>query len=120
MFPKYVLLSICAFIRVHFGYSGKFHGIHPSGVECPHRCMHDQFCIKFPNHHFCICVMEIMWGIPFHSIHPSGVYTFFQKLVMLSEIFFFKEKLLLWTVSLGKTSENSSLPLFPEIKLPAS
>ena len=27
--------------------------------------MHDQFCIKFPNHHFCICVMEIMWGIPF-------------------------------------------------------
>ena len=33
--------------------------------ECPHRCMHDQFCIKFPNHHFCICVMEIMWGIPF-------------------------------------------------------
>ena len=34
-------------------------------LECPHRCMHDQFCIKFPNHHFCICVMEIMWGIPF-------------------------------------------------------
>ena len=28
----------------------------------------------------------------FHSIHPSGVYTFFQKLVMISE-FFFKEKL---------------------------
>ena len=27
--------------------------------------MHDQFCIKFPNHHFCICVMEIMWGTPF-------------------------------------------------------
>ena len=27
-------------------------------------CM-TSFCIKFPNHHFCICVMEIMWGIPF-------------------------------------------------------
>ena len=52
MFPKYVLLSICAFIRVHFGRPGKF-----------------------------------------HSIHPSGVYTFFfQKLAMISE-FFFKEKL---------------------------
>ena len=46
MFPKYVLLSICAFIRVHFGRPGKF-----------------------------------------HSIHPSGVYTFFQKLVMISEFF---------------------------------
>ena len=33
MFPKYVLLSICAFIRVHFGYSGKFHSIHPLGVH---------------------------------------------------------------------------------------
>ena len=51
MFPKYVLLSICAFIRVHFGRPGKF-----------------------------------------HSIHPSGVHTFFQKLAMISE-FFFKEKL---------------------------
>jgi len=28
----------------------------------------------------------------FHIIHPSSVYTFFQKLVMISE-FFFKEKL---------------------------
>ena len=26
-----------------------------------------------------------------HNVHPSGVYTFFQKLVMISE-FFFKEK----------------------------
>ena len=34
-------------------------------LECPHRCMHDQFCIKFPNRHRCMCVMEIMWGIPF-------------------------------------------------------
>ena len=51
MFPKYVLLSICAFILVHFGYSGKF-----------------------------------------HSIHPSAVHTFFQKLAMISE-FFFKEEL---------------------------
>ena len=51
MFPKYVLLSICAFIRVHFGYSGKF-----------------------------------------HSIHPSGVHTFFQQQAMISE-FFFKEEL---------------------------
>ena len=33
MFPKYVLLSICAFIRVHFGRPGKFHSIHPSGVD---------------------------------------------------------------------------------------
>ena len=32
MFPKYVLLSICAFIRVHFGSSKNFHSIHPSGV----------------------------------------------------------------------------------------
>jgi len=44
VFPKYVLLSIHAFIRVHFGHSGKF-----------------------------------------HSTHPSGVYTFFQKLVMISK-----------------------------------
>ena len=28
----------------------------------------------------------------FHNIHPLGVYTFFQKLAMISE-FFFKEKL---------------------------
>ena len=34
-------------------------------LECPHGCMHDQFCIKFPNHHCCMCVMEIMWDIPF-------------------------------------------------------
>ena len=33
-------------------------------LECPHGCMHDQFCIKFPNHHCCMCVMEIMWDIP--------------------------------------------------------
>ena len=33
MFPKYVLLSICTFIRVHFGRPGKFHSIHPSGVD---------------------------------------------------------------------------------------
>ena len=33
MFPKYVLLSICAFIRVHFGRPGKFHSVHPSGVH---------------------------------------------------------------------------------------
>ena len=46
MFPKYVLLSICAFIRVYFGRPGKF-----------------------------------------HSIHPSGVHIFFQKLVMISEFF---------------------------------
>ena len=34
-------------------------------LECPHRCMHDQFCIKSPNHHCCMCTMEIMWDIPF-------------------------------------------------------
>ena len=34
-------------------------------LECPHGCMHDKFCIKFPNSHRCMCVMEIMWGIPF-------------------------------------------------------
>jgi len=34
-------------------------------LECPHGCMHDQFCVKFPNHHCCMCVMEIMWDIPF-------------------------------------------------------
>ena len=33
-------------------------------LECPHGCMHDQFCIKFPNHHCCMCVMEIMWDLP--------------------------------------------------------
>ena len=33
MFPKYVLLSICAFIQSHFGRPGKFHSIHPSGVH---------------------------------------------------------------------------------------
>jgi len=33
-------------------------------LECPHRCMHDQFCIKSLNHHCCTCVMEIMWDIP--------------------------------------------------------
>jgi len=33
-------------------------------LECPHGCMHDQFCLKFPNHHCCMCVMEIMWDIP--------------------------------------------------------
>ena len=33
MFPKYVLLSICAFIRVQFGRLGKFHSVHPSGVH---------------------------------------------------------------------------------------
>ena len=37
-----------------------------STLECPHRCMHDKFCIKFPNHHYCIFVMEIMWDIPFY------------------------------------------------------
>ena len=36
--------------------------------------MHDQFCIKFPNHHFCICVMEIMWGIPF-ILEPNQTLT---------------------------------------------
>ena len=36
--------------------------------------MHNQFCIKFPNHHFCICVMEIMWGIPF-ILEPNQVLT---------------------------------------------
>jgi len=30
-------------------------------IECPHRCMHDQFCKKFLNHHCCTHVMEIMW-----------------------------------------------------------
>ena len=34
-------------------------------LEYPHRCMHDQFCIKFPNHHCCMCIMEIMWDVPF-------------------------------------------------------
>ena len=38
-------------------------------LECPHGCMHDQFCIKFPNHHCCMCVMEIMWDIPFSLNH---------------------------------------------------
>ena len=33
-------------------------------LECPHRCMRDQFCIKFLNHHWCARVMEIMWDIP--------------------------------------------------------
>ena len=33
MFPKYVLLSICAFIRVHFWRPGKIHSVHPSGVH---------------------------------------------------------------------------------------
>ena len=51
MFPKYVLLSICAFIRVHFGRPGKF-----------------------------------------HSIHPSGVHTFFSKSVMINEWNFFQRK----------------------------
>ena len=36
--------------------------------------MHDQFCIKFPNHHFCICVMGIMWGIPF-ILEPNQTLT---------------------------------------------
>ena len=34
MFPKYVLLSICAFIRVHFGRPGKF------SQHSPFRCIH--------------------------------------------------------------------------------
>jgi len=34
-------------------------------LERLHGCMHDQFCIKFPNHHCCMCVMEIIWDIPF-------------------------------------------------------
>ena len=34
MFPKYVLLSICAFIRVHFGRLGK------SSQHSPFRCIH--------------------------------------------------------------------------------
>ena len=34
MFPKYVLLSICAFIRVHFGRPGKF------SQHSPFRCTH--------------------------------------------------------------------------------
>ena len=34
MFPKYVLLSICAFIRVHFGRPGKF------SQRSPFRCIH--------------------------------------------------------------------------------
>ena len=34
MFPKYVLLSICAFIRVHFGRPGK------SSQHSPFRCIH--------------------------------------------------------------------------------
>ena len=34
MFPKYVLLSICAFIRVHFGRPGKF------SQHSPFRCRH--------------------------------------------------------------------------------
>jgi len=52
MFPKYVLLSICAFIRVHFGSSGKF------SQHSPFKC----------------------------------VYTFFQKLVMISEFILFQRK----------------------------
>ena len=34
MFPKYVLLSICAFIRVHFGRLGK------SSQHLPFKCIH--------------------------------------------------------------------------------
>ena len=34
VFPKYVLLSICAFIRVHFGRPGKF------SQHSPFRCIH--------------------------------------------------------------------------------
>ena len=37
MFPKYVLLSICAFIRVHFGRPGKF------SQHSPFRCIHTFF-----------------------------------------------------------------------------
>ena len=32
MFPKYLLLSICAFIRAYFGCSKNFHSIYSSGV----------------------------------------------------------------------------------------
>ena len=38
-------------------------------LECPHGFMHDQFCVKFPNHHCCMCVMEIMWDIPLSLNH---------------------------------------------------
>jgi len=38
-------------------------------LECPHRCMHDQFCLKFLNHHCCTRVMEIMWDIPLSLNH---------------------------------------------------
>ena len=34
-------------------------------LECPHGCMHDQFYIKFLNHHCCMCVIEINVGHPF-------------------------------------------------------
>ena len=43
MFPKYVLLSICAFIRVHFGRPGKFHSIHPSGVHIFPKTSYDKW-----------------------------------------------------------------------------
>jgi len=36
----------------------------------------------------------------FHSIHPSGVYTFFQKPVMISEKLFSKKS---WKLSLFKS-----------------
>ena len=38
-------------------------------LECPHGCIHDQFCMKFPNHHYCMCIMEIMR----HPLYPRIV-----------------------------------------------
>ena len=59
-------------------------------LECPHGCKHEQFCIKFLNHHCCMRVMEIMWDIPsipeplakptpWHTSCPTVLQTFWAK-----------------------------------------